>query len=190
MNIGKLAQSDVKKVAALHRNYLSDGFLANLGQKFLEKFYSAVLTQKNIFIFAAREDNKIVGFLCGATQTSTMPKIMFEKLWKELLTIILKNPLVLIKLMQIPFYPGFKPKKDTGEILTIALLPEYRGRGIGKKLILESKKEFRQNYYHHFFISVRDNMKEANNFYRKIGLKKVKSKKFLGEVINFWQGSC
>lgn len=182
-------ESDMKQISIIHETVLRDSFLASLGNKFLEKFYKSTLNNENMATVVVVDEDKIIGFATFGTQLGTILKTTFAKIFKETLFALAKNPSILFKLISIPFYPSFKDKAKFAEIFSLAVLPQYQGKGIGKSLLNYCKNELNKRGYNNFIISVRSSM-EANNFYRKIGLTKVKSTKFLGENINFWQGEC
>jgi len=193
MTLRKLKLNDIGQVAKLHHAYLNQGILPTLGISFLEGFYKVLLSQENIITFVVVKDNTIVGFATTGTGIETLPKLVIKKLWKEVLTSVLKNPMLLLKMVQVPMYPGFKQKSAQnrpGEILFLAVDPKNRGQGIGKSLIGRCGKQLKAAGCRHFILSVRESMLDANSFYKNIGLKKLKVTKFLGENFVFWQGTC
>ena len=183
-------ESDINKLAQIHYKHLDAGVLSQMGEAFLEDFYRTHLNQKNIFIFVAQKNKNIVGFATGAVELGLIPKTIILKLWRKVVLVILKNPLLLFRLIQIPFYPSFRQKRNLGEVLSIVVIPKARGEGIGKRLIESCCREFRKKGTAKYQLSVREKMEDANLFYQKIGLKKTKVVKFLGEKVVFWEGNC
>lgn len=188
ISIRKLSNKDIPNVALIHYKYLKLGVLSHLGRDFLEKFYQVLLAQRSTFTLVATFDNSIAGFATGATNLNIITKIMISNLWFPTLVTIVKNPSLIIKLAQMPFYPSFKENKKIGEIFTIAVKPEYRRKKIGTLLIKECAKEFKTLGYRVFQVSVRKKMKAANLFYQKLGLSKKREARFLGEEIIFYYG--
>jgi len=182
-------KTDLKQVSIIHASSLKDGILTSLGQGFLFNFYKNTKGQKNIFTLVAVEKGKIIGFATGAVELNSVTGVLFPKLWKDALIAVIKNPILIPKLIQIPFYPSFKNVKKQGEIFSLAVEYDYRGRGIGEKLVDSCKKEFIKRGYNEFIVSVRGKTK-ANRFYKKIGMIEIKHNKFLGEKFTFWQGKC
>lgn len=142
------------------------------------------------FTFVAVDNQEIVGFVTATTDVSRLPKVILFTLWKEMLFITAKNPFALKNILQLPFYPSFKNSFNSCEVLSLAVIPEKRGRGVGHKLMSEITQDFKNRGNQKFQLSVRKDMSSANVFYKKIGLKKIQSSKFLGSTINFWQGKC
>lgn len=188
--IRKLAAPDIKRIASLHRKYLREGIIAKLGQDFLEDFYKVTLNQKSVFTLVAVEENDIVGFVTGAVHLKAVPQIMLRALAKSVLISVVKNPQILPKLIQIPFYPSFAKNNNFGEIFSIVVTAQKRGQGIGSHLIRACCQEFRKRKCRLFVLSARKSMKDTSVFYEKVGLKKEKTVKFLGEKIVFWKGIC
>src|SRR3989344_1730517 len=188
MLIKKIAKKDINQVSLIHRDNLDTGVISHMGISFLEKFYETLLKQDNIFTFVAIEDSKIVGFATAACDLKSIPRLIIQNLWQEILISLFKNPFLLYKLIQMPFYPSFKEHGQIGEIFSIAVLPEHQRAGIGTKLIKRCQREFKRYKCKLFQLSVRKKIKSANNFYVKIGLKKKSQGKFLGEDIIFYKG--
>jgi len=62
-----------------------------------------------------------------------------------------------------------------GHVVSIAVLPEYRKRGIGTSLMLQAMKEMRNYGMKECYLEVRVSNQTAKNLYRKIGFKEVKT---------------
>lgn len=183
-------KSDIKQISQIHSTTLKNSLFSSLGEQFLYSFYSSLRRKKNVITFVAEENNKIVGFASGAMNLSSLISEVISQVWKNILIASFKNPLIVPKLFQTFFYPGFRNSTKTAEIFSLAVIPDYQGRGVGKNLVKRLAAEFKKKGYKSFFISVRSSIVEANNFYRKIGLKNEKTARFLGEKINFWVGKC
>jgi ribosomal-protein-alanine N-acetyltransferase len=61
--------------------------------------------------------------------------------------------------------------KDSGLIISIAVKKEWRRRGIGRKLIEKLLENFKKEGAKIVFLHVREENKEAINFYRALGFK-------------------
>ena len=62
-----------------------------------------------------------------------------------------------------------------GHVVSIAVLPEYRKRGIGTSLMLQAMKEMRNYGMKECYLEVRVSNQIAKNLYRKIGFEEVKT---------------
>lgn len=186
MLIRKIAKEDIPEVANIHFKHLKVGILSHLGEKFLQEFYKSLLKQNSAFTIVAVDGPKIIGFATGATNIQTIPRVMIASLWFHTIISIIKNPLIALKIFQMPFYPSFKSNENIGEIFSLAVIPSHRRRGIGAKLIKSCKKEFKKRGHNYFQVSVRKKMLAANRFYISMNLPKKASARFLNEEIIFY----
>jgi ribosomal-protein-alanine N-acetyltransferase len=62
-----------------------------------------------------------------------------------------------------------------GHVVSIAVLPEYRKRGIGTSLMCQAMKEMRNYGMKECYLEVRVSNQIAKKLYRKIGFKEVKT---------------
>ena len=62
-----------------------------------------------------------------------------------------------------------------GHVVSIAVLPEYRKRGIGTSLMLQAMKEMRNYGMKECYLEVRVSNQIAKNLYRKIGFEEIKT---------------
>lgn len=56
---------------------------------------------------------------------------------------------------------------DEGELMSICVLPEFRGRGFGKMLISHMEETLRANGTERIFLEVRESNEPAKNLYRR-----------------------
>jgi ribosomal protein S18 acetylase RimI-like enzyme len=60
--------------------------------------------------------------------------------------------------------------KDTGEIVVLAILPQYEGRGIGKTLLLQVVEDLQSLGYKRLFLGCSsDSSHRSHGFYRHLG---------------------
>ena len=142
MDIRKSGRSDVAAIARIHANSLPDDYLPSLGIEFLEKvYYPAKMKSPYAATLAAYEDGQIAGFVTVVTDANRFYR---EVIRSNLMTLVwyafkaaLKEPAHILKTLEI-----FKNSMGThddpvaGEIELIAVDERYRGRGLGKALVL------------------------------------------------------
>lgn len=184
--ITSLAFQDIPQVARLHKTELP-GFLSQLGEAFLEKFYRASLSIPELFTLISKENEQILGFVTLTTNISDLyKKIIFRDVLGFsflFLNYFITHPQKLLKAIRIFAYPGFK--EDIPELLTIAIGSQYQKQGLGRGLFEEAVREFKKKGVKKFRVSVYDSL-AANGFYRKMGCKLESSFMFLGEKMNYY----
>lgn len=78
---------------------------------------------------------------------------------------------------KIAGYIGFSVMADEGYILNVAVLPEYRGSGIGRKLVQTVLEYAEENSLVFVTLEVRVSNETAINLYEKAGFEKVGERK-------------
>lgn len=81
----------------------------------------------------------------------------------------LETWLVLEEEEKILGYCVFRVVAGEGELLRIAVLPEYQGRGLSKKLMGKVAEYSREKKAEIMFLEVRESNKRARNLYRSYG---------------------
>ena len=80
-------------------------------------------------------------------------------------------------------YPTPGLPKGTGELVKLYLLKEYRGTGIGKKLMLKSIESAKKMGYSALYLESLPELNNAIHLYQKIGFKQIDNR--LGESGHF-----
>ena len=65
----------------------------------------------------------------------------------------------------------FEKYNDSGEVISIYLLPEYMGKGYGSKLLNFVMSEIKEQGFKEVFLWVLEENKRARSFYEKYGFK-------------------
>ncbi|PMB77169.1 MAG: ribosomal-protein-alanine N-acetyltransferase [Fervidicoccus fontis] len=74
----------------------------------------------------------------------------------------------------VGYIAGFMEKEDRGHIASIAVRQEYRGRGIGRKLLEEEENKMRNLNVKEVVLEVSENNEVAIRLYTSMGYKKIK----------------
>lgn len=184
--IKDLTLIDISQVARIHKQELS-GFLPELGEEFLKKFYQVSLDIPEMFTLVEKENEQVLGFVSGIESAKGLYKKVILKnpigFGSLFLRYFITHPKKIVKMAKILSYPGFSD--DSPELLTIAVKKDYQKRGIGKNLFRKTVEEFTKRKIKKFKISVYDRL-TANGFYKKIGCKFENSFNFLGEKMNYY----
>jgi ribosomal-protein-alanine N-acetyltransferase len=73
----------------------------------------------------------------------------------------------------VGYVAGALNKDGSGHIMSIAILPSYRGRGLGSRLMDAIENAFRREGISRVYLEVSQNNKVALNLYRKRGFKVI-----------------
>ncbi len=140
--VTKLERKHLEEIVSIHSVSFKDFFLTSLGGHFLHLFYSEFLWHPSAIAYVFIENNLVKGFIVGSLNTSTFYKSILLRhcFYYALLTLpaLIKKPKIFLRLIKALRYPQkYKNEKPSisVSILSIAVLPEEQGKGIGKKLI-------------------------------------------------------
>lgn len=143
----KAVLSDYKQFAKIHIQAFEGFFLTTLGIEFLNTYYLSCLRDKRtVAVCAYDENDEIVGFASGSVWSKGYNKnIILSNLsgfGLATLRIIFTKPLALVRLMNnLSKNSNENDKGDYAELLSIGILPSYKGKGIGKQILIEFEKE-------------------------------------------------
>jgi len=140
------------EIVQIHLQAFEGFFLTSLGAAFLEVYYKATLNSKNgLIVVALNEQNTIIGFAQGTVLSAGFHKeLLVNNIFKFLFSIrylILKKPLVLMHLYKNlrKKSPLAHDKGNYAELLSFAIHPDHKGKGIGKSLILAFENAIKNN---------------------------------------------
>ncbi|MCA8997335.1 MAG: GNAT family N-acetyltransferase [Planctomycetaceae bacterium] len=172
------APSVLRQIAALHQQEIREGFLSSLGQDFLTRLYVAILENPDVFIFAARENGRTLGYICGAVSTrGVYKKFLVRHAWHVAPTIIsrLFSPRTIRRITETLLYPS--KTDDSGlpepEILNFCVSSTQQRRGIGKRLFSALCQEFARRNVDQIRIVTGESQDSAQRFYEALGAKKA-----------------
>lgn len=184
--IEPLAFKDINQVVRIHKQELP-GFLSELGEDFLEKYYRASFSIPELFTLVVKENEQVLGFVTGTSTTKGLyRRIIFTDILGFIfifMNYFITHPQKIIKAMHIFAYPGFAA--DGPELLTIAIAKRQQRRGFGRKLFDQAVNEFQKRGVKNFKISAYARL-PANGFYQKMGCRRQSTFMFLGERMNYY----
>lgn len=176
MEVVKLTVKDYKKISKVHTKAFEGFFLTSLGDDFLKTYYKSCLGIKETIAFGIFNDNQnLVGFATGTVISKGYhKKVFFRNLigfLKSLLKPLIGNPKVFIRLLKN--YDKVNHLNDDAmyaELLSIGVLPEYNGKGLGGELLLHFENEVRSRGALKVALTTDFyNNEKAIGFYRKLG---------------------
>jgi ribosomal protein S18 acetylase RimI-like enzyme len=174
------SDKDIAEAVAIHRKELNQGFLSSLGDGALNLLFSFAAHNSNAVFMTAEDETsgKTVAFLLGTNNISLFYKdFLREKSLKAFFVLFTKliSFSRIKKIFETLFYPSKKEHQDfpDAELLDIAVLQEYQGKGIAKKLFMELVDEFNAKNISEFKITTGEQLLGAHKFYEKLGAEKV-----------------
>ncbi len=183
MQINPLLNMYAPPVALLHMQGIPTGFISSLGLDFVTALYEAIAESKSSFGLVACKGEEVVGF---AAFTENINSLYKSILWKKgfkfafLLGSRLFSWTRLKRIWETLVYPSRIQADDlpAAELLSIAVSPQARGRGIASQLIEAGIAECRKRGMDRVKVLVGANLQAANKLYLKCGFEKA------GEIMN------
>src|SRR5438105_13458477 len=88
---GSEAPEVFAELARLHSEEISGGFLTSLGTPLLANLYRAIGRSTHAFILVATLDGRVVGFLCGSTDTPKVYRHVLTRAWPYILPALARH---------------------------------------------------------------------------------------------------
>lgn len=166
-------KDDCLKIAKIHVQEIKHGFLSELGEKFLYYFYQAIINSSNTFLIVAENNNLVVGFVSGSTDLKKFYKEFFKKYGFKVFLILLRRILNIIIIKKVFETIKYSKKEDflKAEFLSIAVLTNFQGLGIARKLLDKFISEMKKRNITKFKVIIGENLTRAIGFYEKNGFK-------------------
>jgi len=171
------------QVAALHIRCISTGFVSSMGIDFVTSLYEAIVKSKSSFGVVAVKKEKVLGFVAF---TTNLNKLYKSVVWRK----GLKFALLLAgnmwsrkrvkKIFETLFYPARTKKMNLppAELLSIAVGPEERRKGLAAKLIEKGFQHCRKTGVDKVKVLIGADNKAGNKLYLKFGFELV------GQIVN------
>lgn len=173
--IRKMIPSDVPAVIQIHVKSFRGFFLSFLGAPFLQELYVATLADVDGSGFVAEHGNKICGFVVGTAQPAGFySRLLRQRWWRfgfAVVAPILKRPSIIPRLLRAFSMPGqIAQQEGRGTLMSIAVLPEAQGKGIGQALVQAFLAEAARRDLRQVDLTTdRDNNEATNRFYQNLG---------------------
>jgi ribosomal protein S18 acetylase RimI-like enzyme len=172
---------DAAQVASIHLDAFSGFFLSSLGPRFLAALYAYLAgTPDGAGFVALNGNSRAVGFVCGTTQPEGFYGRFFRARWVQIVPVLaqatLRRPSLVARIVwRVARPPQVSETKGGASLLSLAVLQDHQGRGLGSALVEQFLQEIqRRNVrYVHLTTDKEDNT-IANRLYRKIGFQLVR----------------
>jgi len=192
VEVRDIAPGDVPAVAALHRRMFPDYFLSHMGQRFLECFYREFVLWAENCATVADLEGQVVGFVAGSADSANLYRRLYRRRFLTIGGLVVARffadgyvrrhvfrrlPHVGLAIRSLftrrSRRPPGTPDPDSGEplacLLSIAVSPEHRGRGIAEQMVDQFCGQLRGCGAREVLLSARPENKRAIAFYKKSG---------------------
>ena len=174
MNISLATKKDAIQIAKIHKQEINQGFLSQLGIKFLAKLYEAMILSQNSFVVVAKKNDEIIGFISGCTNIKEFYKDFLKKYTFWAIIILLPKFLnieTIKKIIETLKYSKKEEDLPKTELLVIAVEKEFHGQKIAIKMFEFFISKLKDRKIEKFRVVVGENLSRAIGFYEKIGFK-------------------
>ena len=165
---------DIDNIITLHlRSFGRNHFSAVFSKRMLEKYFVLLLSMNEFnFVYYSEDSSLLLGYvIAGNKSQDAVNKFTEENFWHLIFTLI-KNPkFIMEKIHEIitRIRGDRNERKAACRLYLIGVNDEYKGQGIGKKLVNHLEEELRKSGIINYGLSVRKDNKEAIRFYDKSG---------------------
>lgn len=167
---------DAAQLARLHVECLPESFLPSLGQRFMQLMYEAIATDEQGAIVVADQGSRVVGFVSAVSSVPEFYRRFYRthglKAFAYALPRLVRWP-VLKRAFETARYPARTPQIPEAEILSVALDPEYRGRGTGRAMVQEALRELQRRGVMEAKVVAQIDLTAANQLYRSMGFQLI-----------------
>ncbi|MFC2053446.1 GNAT family N-acetyltransferase [Chloroflexota bacterium] len=166
---------DINSVVQIHLHAFENFFLSFLGPAFLRELYIATLCDPSGIAFVYKQESRILGFVSGTAEPEGFYKRLLRVRWFRFgmaaLVPVIRQPKIIPRLLRALQFPQANDSlEQTGTLMSVAVLPEARRKGVGKKLVLSFLEEASlRNLDFVNLTTDKINNDVVNIFYRSLG---------------------
>lgn len=167
--------ADISAMVLVHQAGFPGFFLTFLGPKFLDQLYAALLNDPDGIGFVASGSIGISGFVVGTAQPAGFyRRLLRQRWWRFALASapsVLRRPSIIPRLWRAFSMPEQATQQaHRGTLMSLAVLPDAQGQGIGQDLVRAFLEEaIRRNLHQVDLTTDRKDNEAANRFYQKLG---------------------
>jgi len=162
-----------RQVAELHAAAIDQGFLSELGPRFLTLLYEALDQSHGSLLIVDTEGARLRGFVSGGSGLGPVYRNLLTRLPALICALwpVFFSYRKLKRIAEVLLYPSKTRNEELprAELYSIAVSPEFRGAGVAERLYKRLREEFSARGITEFKIVVGDTLAPAQAFYRKVG---------------------
>lgn len=167
--------ADVPAMVLVHQAGFPGFFLSFLGPRFLRELYTALLEDPDGIGFVASGPADISGFVVGTAQPAGFYRRLLQQSWWRFaiasVPSVLRRPSIMPRLLRALSMPEQAAQHvGRGTLMSIAVLPQFQGGGIGQTLVRAFLEEASHRRLHQVDLTTdRNDNDAANRFYQQLG---------------------
>jgi ribosomal protein S18 acetylase RimI-like enzyme len=191
--ISEAKQKHLNSLVKLHRKVLPNTSSSRFGYDFVRRLYTQLLSDKNSKVWVYATNGNIVGFLSITSKMKYTTKLIMSGLtasnYIKILLKLLSSPLEIPVFLKRLYFDDqiLKSLGNYPNILTVGVLPQYQGTGIGTKFINIVDQYFKKKGLKQYFVDTEQKNINAINFYKRnnfILVRSFSNNVLLKKVIN------
>ena len=135
-------RGDAPAAARLHAGQIGEGFLSSLGPRFLTLLYRRIVAWPGSFLLVAEEEGTVVGHAAATEDVIGLYRQFVVH--DGLVAGVVAAPHLVRRwrsVLETARYPSAQAELPSAELLAVAVDSGWRGRGIGRALVLAANEE-------------------------------------------------
>ena len=177
LNYIKIRESqlvDCLSIAKIHKEYLNRSFLGTLGERGLTLLYKTLVEYEESILIVAENNGKVIGFISGSMNVGDLYKYFLKRNSLKAFFFLLPrfiNVSIVKKVLETLRYPkrDLEISLPEADLLSIAVMEDYQGKGISKQLFKALVNEFDKRGTSEFKIIVGTSLSRSQKFYKNLG---------------------
>lgn len=179
--IRRVNYQDITEIVQIHLHSFPGFFLTFLGPGFLRLLYRNIAADPEGILLVVEADNTLAGFVAGVTRQSGFYRRLIQRQkWAFAWAAggaVARRPSILPRLWRALRRPA-EVAESAAEacLMSIAVHPEFQGRGIGTQLVEAFCQELAERGAPAVCLTTdRDNNEATNQFYQRLNFKLARS---------------
>lgn len=169
MLIKKIQNIDLDRIALIHKSSFDDSHFSNAFSNSMMIQYLKLLIELNPYSYAiySEHQSEVIGFIIAGENTQKAVNIFIKHHFMELIRVLILNPRFIIAKFYETFFKVTKhiQKETRVRVYKISIATEYKGKGLGGKLLDFLETNLINDEIFEFGLSVHKENKSAVNFY-------------------------
>jgi len=169
MLIKKIRNIDIERIASIHKSSFDHSHFSNAFSNSMLIQYLKLLIELNPYSYAiySEDELEVIGFIIAGENTQKALNIFTKRHFIELIRVLILNP----RFIFTKFYETFlkvtkhMQKETRVRVYKISIASEYKGQGLGGKLLDFLETNLINDEIFEFGLSVHKENKSAVNFY-------------------------